>query len=88
MEGIEVVMLIIAIWVVSCVLFVTTIYVFGWKNDGISIYTFCAFIIVLSAVVYASTYYNLKKQSRKIALQTSTDILAYKKCEFSKSSNF
>ena len=35
--------------------------------------TYSAIVIILSSVMYSSTYYKLKKQSRNIALQNSTE---------------
>ena len=64
-----------AIWIVGCV-----IPVLQWlpinshmmdKSQAVKI--FAVISIILSAVMYTSTYYKLKKQSRNIALQNSTE---------------
>ncbi len=63
----------VAIWIVS--FFHIALRLFdGLKgNDEISNYLIGAIVITLSAVMYASTYYKLKKQSRNIALQNSNE---------------
>ena len=61
-----------AIWIVSC-----PIPLFQLLSDrhgldsGRLLYIFSVIIIILSSVMYSSTYYKLKKQSRCIALQNS-----------------
>ena len=64
-----------AIWIVGCI-----IPVLQWlpinshmmdKSQPVKIFAVIA--IMLSAVMYSSTYYKLKKQSRNIALQNSTE---------------
>ena len=76
MRGKAVITWIMAIWFVSCAVTVTTCIFCSLGKDGKGVYTFWAFIIVVSTVVYASTYYMLKKQSRNIAVQTSNDTRA------------
>jgi hypothetical protein len=62
-----------AIWIVSFFHIVLRL-LDGLKgNDEISNYLIGAIVITLSAVMYASTYYKLKKQSRNIALQNSNE---------------
>ena len=73
MRGKVVIAWMMAIWFVSCAVTVTTFKFCSWGKDGKGVYTFWAFIIVLSTVFYASTYYMLKKQSRNIAVQSSND---------------
>ena len=73
-RGKVVIMWIMAIWFASCAVTVTTKFC-SWE-DGKGVYTFWAFIIAVSTVVYASTYYQLKKQSRNIAVQSSNDTRA------------
>jgi predicted neutral ceramidase superfamily lipid hydrolase len=41
--------------------------------ENINMYIMCVIIIAFSAIMYAATYYQLKKQSRNIALQNSND---------------
>ena len=45
------------------------------RNIG---YIFSVFVIILTAVVYVSTYYKFKKQSRNVALRNSTESRAQK----------
>ena len=75
MRGKIVITWIMIIWIVSCAVCVTTNF-WNWIKDGKGIYTFCAFITLLSTVVYASTYYKLKKQSRNIAVRSSNETRA------------
>ena len=75
MRGKIVITWIMAIWLASCAVSVS-IKFFSWMKEGKGIYTFCAFTILLSTVVYASTYHMLKKQSRNIAGQSSNDTRA------------
>ena len=70
MGGKVVVTWIVMIWVISCSVSVITMFC-SWILDGKGIFTFFAFIIIMSTVVCASTYYKLKKQSRNIAVHTS-----------------
>jgi len=72
MKGKVVVTWIVIIWVVSCVLSLSNVF-WSRRKDGTNTHTFCAFIVVLSTVINALTYYKLKKQSRNIALQNSSD---------------
>jgi hypothetical protein len=65
-----------AIWIASCVPPVLRFFFHGRKNElleKINIYTICVIIVAFSAVMYAATYYQLKKQSRNIALQNSNE---------------
>ena len=65
-----------AIWIASCVPPVLRFFSHGRKNElmeKINIYTICLIIVAFSAVMYAATYYQLKKQSRNIALQISNE---------------
>ena len=61
------------IWIVSC-----PIPLFQLLSDrycldsGRVLYIFSVIIIILSSVMYSSTYYKLKKQSRSIVLQNSS----------------
>ena len=62
-----------AIWIVSCVIPAWT--KFSGRNVNISkiaLNVFSIIFIILSSVMYSSTYYKLKKQSRNISLQNST----------------
>ena len=65
-----------AIWLASGVPPVLRFFFHGRKNElleKINIYTICVIIVAFSAVMYAATYYQLKKQSRNIALQNSNE---------------
>ena len=62
------------IWIVS--LFpVGTDWFFGnlEKSQEVIIYSFGTVIVVFTSIMYASTYYKLKKQSRNTILQNSTE---------------
>ena len=70
------------IWIVSLsILVVNTLsgtLEVGKSQDAIA-EIICATIVIFSAVMYASTYYKLKKQSRNIALQNSIKCRAQEK---------
>ena len=75
MKGTVFVSWIVAIWIVSSV-----IPVLHWlsiidllKDSSQAIKIFAVIAIMLSAVMYSSTYYKLKKQSRNMALQDSPE---------------
>ena len=72
MGGKVIITWIVIIWVVSCVLSVSTVF-WSRRKDGTNIHIFCAFIVVLSTAIYVLTYFKLKKQSMNIALQNSSD---------------
>ena len=57
-----------AIWIVSCTLPLKSLF-YGRKNNEI----ICVIIIITSAVVYAFTYWKLRKQAKNIALQNSRE---------------
>ena len=72
MKGQLIILWIAAIWIVSCVnpsLFL----VYGRKTGSSITNISGAIFIVLSAVMYSSTYYKLKKQSRNMAAVNSTE---------------
>ena len=63
-----------AIWLVSCVIPVwKTFFESSTEIDGSAYVIFCGILVILSSVMYSSTYYMLKKQSRNMALQNSTE---------------
>ena len=71
MEGKLIILWLTAIWTLSCLIYVLQNYVhMHGKNVG---YMFSVILIVLSSVMYASTYYKLKKQSRNMTLQNSIE---------------
>ena len=72
-EGKVIVMLLVTIWIASCVPPVLKLFntYDPWKNNTINIRIIPVISVIISAVMYASTYRKLKKQSRNIALQNS-----------------
>ena len=79
MKGKVTVLWISAIWIVNCVvpLPINFLDIDGTDaRQGFS--TFSVIVIMLSSVMYSCTYYKLKKQSRNIALQNSTEGRAQK----------
>ena len=73
MKGKVIVLLLVTIWIATCVppvLQQFNIYS-PQKNNTINVYTLAVISVIISAVMYASTYRKLKKQSRNIALQNS-----------------
>ena len=74
MKGKLVIFWILAIWIVSCVIPVFEMFSNIRGTSGIqAIYSFGVIVIMLSSVMYSSTYYKLKKQSTNIALQNSIE---------------
>ncbi len=70
-KGKVIVLCLAVIWIFGCFLSVIAL-LFGRQNK-IYIYNGGAINIILSAVIYAATYHKLKKQSRNIALQNSSE---------------
>ena len=66
-----------AIWIVSCFFPLVGLFYSGIDVRNIG-YIFSVFVIILTAVVYVSTYYKFKKQSRNVALRNSTESRAQK----------
>ena len=74
MKGKVIVLWISAIWIVNCVVPLSLNFSdIDGTNTRLGLSTFSVIVIILSSVMYSSTYYKLKKQSRNIALQNSTD---------------
>ena len=74
MKGKFMFLCIAAIWIVSCVIPAWTVFS-GSNNVEISsrvLQIFNVIIVILSSVMYSSTYCKLKKQSRNISLQNSS----------------
>ena len=74
MKGKVIVLWISAIWIMNCAVPFSLIFSdidTTSARQGLS--TFNMITIILSSVMYSSTYYKLKKQSRNIALQNSTE---------------
>ena len=66
-----------AIWLVSCVIPVCKMFFeSSTEIDGSAYVIFCGILIILSTVMYSSTYYKLKKQSSNMALHSSTECRA------------
>ena len=74
MKGKVIVLCLAVIWIFGCSLSGIT-FLYGRQNK-IYIYTSGAINITISAVIYAATYHKLKKQSRTIALQNSSETRA------------
>ena len=75
-KGKVIVMLIAAVWIASWAMPVLKLLYGRERNYEIYKYGFSKAVIVFSAVFHAFTYYRLKKQSRSIALQNSSDTRA------------
>ena len=75
MKGKVMILWLSAIWIVSCVVAaLSLIHVHTNLINGRNITQIVSVIvIILSSVMYSSTYYQLKKQSRNIALQNPSD---------------
>jgi hypothetical protein len=61
------------VWIMSLILPITILFYGLKKNLHFYQYAFCKTVIILSVLIYASTYCKLKKQSRNIALQNSNE---------------
>ena len=74
MKGKVIVLWIAAIWILNCVIPLSLNLSDIDKTDtSQGLCSFGVIVIILSSVVYSSTYYKLKKQSRNIALRNSTE---------------
>ena len=63
-----------AIWSVSCIIPTFLLFSdFHEKTIFQAHFTFSAIVVILSSVMYSSTYYKYKKQSKNIALQNLTE---------------
>ena len=72
MNGKVMVLWISAIWILSCAIPLFRLLSDRYGLDsGRALYIFSVIIIILSSVMYSSTYYKLKKQSNSIVLQNS-----------------
>ncbi len=71
MKGKVIVLCLAVTWIFGCSLSVITL-LFDQQNK-IYMYNGGAIIITISAVIYGATYHKLKKQSRNIALQNSSE---------------
>ena len=74
MQGKVIVLWISAIWIMNFVLpFPLIVSDIDESNARRGLCNFNTIVIILSSVIYSSTYYKLKEQSRNIALQNSTE---------------
>ena len=65
------------IWIMNCVIPLFQMLWDGGETIGRqALLTVSVIVIILSAVMYSSTYYKLKKQPRNVALQNSTETRA------------
>ena len=72
MNGKVMILWIPAIWILSCAIPLFRLLSDRYDLDSRrALYIFSVIIIILSSVMYSSTYYKLKKQSRSIVLQNS-----------------
>ena len=72
MKGKLIILWLATIWIGSCLFTVLSLICFHTNGKNIG-YIFSVIVMILSAVMYSSTYYKLKKRSRNIALQNSTE---------------
>ena len=63
-----------AIWIVNILISVSLVISdVSYTNEKRGLCAYSVIVIILSSVMYSFTYYKLKKQSRNIALQNSTE---------------
>ena len=67
-----IVLWIATIWITMC-LGLSSLRLHTFRNRHVTQYTVSTIAVTLSAVLYSLTYYKLKKQSRNMALQNSTE---------------
>ena len=65
-----------AIWIVSCARPLIRLFYDRKGNKRIAVYIFGVSMIITSAVIYAFTYWKMRKQAKNIALQNSREIRA------------
>ena len=74
MKGKVFILLISAIWLVSCVISAFLLFSDSQSvRDGQAFFIFSLITVTISAVVYSCTYYKLKKQSKNRAIQTASE---------------
>ncbi len=59
------------IWIVSCTFPLIRLFYNRKNNERVAVYIFAVSMMVTSAVVYALTYWKLRKQAKNVALQNS-----------------
>ena len=74
MKGKIIVLWIAAIWIVNILISVSLVISdVSYTNEKRGLCAYSVIVIILSSVMYSSTYYRLKKQSRNVALKNSTE---------------
>ena len=74
MKGKIIVLWIAAIWIVNILISVSLVISdVSYTNEKRGLCAYSVIVIILSSVMYSFTYYKLKKQSRNIASQNSTE---------------
>ena len=72
MKGKIIVLWIAAIWIVNILIsFFLIISDVRYTNERRGVCAYSFFVVILSSVMYSSTYYKLKKQSRNMTLENS-----------------
>ena len=72
MKGKLIILWLAAIWILSCLVSVLSLICIHTNGRNIG-YVTSVILIILSSVMYSCAYYKLKKRSRNIALQNSTE---------------
>lgn len=62
-----------AIWILSCLISAFNFFFSFKKHKGVAVHIIGASLVALATVMYAFTYCKLKKQSRNIALENSSE---------------
>ena len=74
MKGKIIVLWIAGIWIVNILIaFILIISDVSYTNEKRGLCAYSLIVIILSSVIYSSTYYKLKKQSRNMTLQNSAE---------------
>ena len=73
MKGKHIILWLASIWILSSLLCVFSLKRFHYRDTNIA-FVFAVIIIIMSAVMYLSTYYKLKKQSRNLAAVNSSEV--------------
>ncbi len=71
MKGKVIILWLAAIWIVSCISPLIRLFYDRKVNERIAVHIFGVSMIITSAVIYAFTYWKLRKQAKNIALQNS-----------------
>ncbi len=73
MKGKVIILWLAAIWIMSCTFPLIRLFYDRNGNERSAVYIFAAIMIITSAVIYACTYWKLRKQAKNIALQNSRE---------------